>query len=98
MVSGRCGLTGDRVMRRRDFITLLAGAAAWPLAAGAQQPERVRRLGVLMGYAENDPQAQAEITAFQQGLQRLGWTGRNLRIAYRWGTVNPIVRERSRES
>ena len=78
-------MTGDRVMRRRDFITLLAGAAAWPLAAGAQQPERVRRLGVLMGYAENDPQAQAEITAFRQGLQRLGWTGRNLRIAYRWG-------------
>jgi len=72
-------------MRRREFITLLGGAVAWPLAARAQQPERVRRLGVLMGYAENDPQAQAEITAFRQGLQRLGWTGRNLRIAYRWG-------------
>src|SRR5262249_61102433 len=55
------------------------------LASRAQQPERVRRLGVLMGYAENGPQAQAQITAFRQGLQRLGWTGRNLRIAYRWG-------------
>jgi putative tryptophan/tyrosine transport system substrate-binding protein len=72
-------------VRRREFIALLGGAAAWPLPAHAQQPERVRRLGVLMGYAENDPQAQAEITVFRQGLQRLGWTGRNIRIAYRWG-------------
>jgi putative tryptophan/tyrosine transport system substrate-binding protein len=73
-------------VNRRAFITLVGGVAtAWPLAARAQQPERVRRLGVLMGYAENDSQAQAEITAFRQGLQRLGWTGRNLRIAYRWG-------------
>src|SRR4029453_2318003 len=73
-------------MNRREFILALGGAAAaWPLAARGQQPERVRRLGVLMGYAENDPQAQAQITAFRQGLQRLGWTGRNLRIAYRWG-------------
>jgi putative ABC transport system substrate-binding protein len=71
---------------RREFITLLGGAAAaWPLAARAQQPERLRRLGVLMGFAENDPQSQAEITAFRQGLQKLGWTGRNIRIAYRWG-------------
>jgi putative tryptophan/tyrosine transport system substrate-binding protein len=51
----------------------------------AQQPEQVRRIGVLMGFAENDPQSQAEITAFRQGLQRLGWAGRNIRIAYRWG-------------
>ena len=73
-------------MKRRKFLAMLgSAAAAWPLAARAQQPERVRRLGVLMGYAENDPQTQAQITAFRQGLQRLGWTGRNLRIAYRWG-------------
>ena len=70
---------------RREFIVALGGAAAWPLAVRAQQPEQVRRIGVLMGFAENDPQAQAEITAFRQGLQRLGWAGRNIRIAYRWG-------------
>ena len=74
------------MIRRRAFISLLGGAAAaWPLAARAQQPEQVRRIGVLMGAAENDPQSQAEITAFRQGLQRLGWMGRNIRIAYRWG-------------
>jgi len=78
-------------LRRRDFITLLGGAAAaWPLAARAQQPERIRLIGVLMGPGETDPQAQSEITAFRQGLQALGWTGRNVRIAYRWanGEVN----------
>ena len=78
-------------MRRREFITLLSGAAAaWPLAARAQQPEQARRIGVLMGPAESDPQGQSEITAFRQGLQTLGWTGRNARIAYRWadGEVN----------
>jgi ABC-type uncharacterized transport system substrate-binding protein len=70
---------------RREFITLLSGAAAaWPLAVRAQQRERMRRIGVLMGNAETDPQAQSEITAFRQGLQKLGWTGSNLRIAYRW--------------
>jgi putative tryptophan/tyrosine transport system substrate-binding protein len=73
-------------LKRREFITLLGGgAAAWPLAARSQPTERVRRIGVLSGFAENDPQAQAEITAFRQGLQRLGWMGRNIRIAYRWG-------------
>ena len=72
-------------MRRREFITVLGGAAVWPLAARAQQPERVRRIGVLVGFAENDSQEQTEITAFRQGLQRLGWAGRNIRIAYRWG-------------
>ena len=73
-------------IKRRDFIVLLGGAAAaWPLAARAQQLDRVRRVGVLMGHAESDPQAQSEITAFRQGLQKLGWTGRNVRIAYRYG-------------
>ena len=73
-------------MNRREFISLLGGAgAAWPLAARGQQSERMRRIGFLHGFAENDPQSQAEITAFRQGLQRLGWAGRNIRIAYRWG-------------
>jgi putative ABC transport system substrate-binding protein len=77
-------------MRRREFITALGSAAALPLAARAQQPDRVRRIGVLMGPAESDPQGQSEMTAFRQGLQALGWTGRNVRIAYRWadGEVN----------
>jgi putative tryptophan/tyrosine transport system substrate-binding protein len=76
-------------MRRRDFITLLGGAAAWPLAARAQQGERVRRIGVLMTQAANDPEGQARIAAFLQGLQELGWSvGRNLRIDIRWSAGN----------
>jgi len=73
-------------MKRREFILALGGAAAaWPLGAGAQQAERVRRIGVLMGYAENDPEAQSRIAAFKQELAALGWTeGRNLRIDIRW--------------
>jgi putative tryptophan/tyrosine transport system substrate-binding protein len=72
-------------VRRRAFITLLGGAAAWPLAARAQQPERMRRIGVLMGYAESDPEAQAQIAAFRDGLQKLGWPeGSNIRIDTRW--------------
>ena len=68
--------------RRRDFITLLGGAAAWPLAARAQQPERMRRVGVLMGY----PEAQSEFASFMDELRKLGWVdGRNLRIDTRWG-------------
>jgi putative ABC transport system substrate-binding protein len=71
--------------KRRQFITLLGGAAAWPLAAGAQQPERMRRVGVLMHLAADDPEGQARIAAFTQGLQELRWTiGRNVRIDYRW--------------
>jgi putative tryptophan/tyrosine transport system substrate-binding protein len=74
-------------MRRREFITLLGGAAAWPLDARAQQPERVRRIGVLMGYPENDTEAQAYITAFRDELRKLGWVeGRNIRIDTRWTT------------
>jgi putative tryptophan/tyrosine transport system substrate-binding protein len=72
-------------MRRREFITLLGGAAARPLAAYAQQRDPLRRLGVLMGYAENDPEAQAQIAAFRAGFQKLGWIeGRNTRIDIRW--------------
>ena len=72
-------------MQRRELITLLGSAAAWPLAARAQQPERMRRIGVLMNLAADDPEAQARIAAFLQGLQQLGWTvGRNVRIDYRW--------------
>src|ERR1700746_1538763 len=72
-------------MRRRNFITLLVSAAAWPLAARAQQRERIRRIGVLMSLAADDPEGQARLTAFVQGLQELGWTGgRNVQIDYRW--------------
>jgi putative ABC transport system substrate-binding protein len=72
-------------MRRRQFITLLGGAAAWPLAARAQQRERIRRIGVLIGLAEDDPESQRRITAFMQRLQELSWTdGRNVRIDTRW--------------
>ena len=72
-------------MNRRDFITLLGSVAAWPLAAQAQQGARMRRIGVLMGQAEDDPEAQARVAAFEQGLQQLGWSdGRNVRIDRRW--------------
>ena len=78
-------------MKRRDFITLLGGAAAaWPLAARARQAERMRRIGVLMGYPEGDPQAQANVTALLRGLQDLGWIeGRNVQIDYRWAGGDP---------
>ncbi len=74
-------------MERREFITLLGGAAAWPLAARAQQGERMRRIGVLTGGPRPDDQdAQANIAAFLEGLKQLGWVdGRNVRIDYRWG-------------
>src|SRR5262245_54184413 len=81
---------GDR-MKRRQFITLIGGAtAAWPFAARAQQPDRARRIGVLMSTAVDDPQDPARLAAFAQGLQELGWTiGRNLRVDYRWGASSP---------
>jgi putative ABC transport system substrate-binding protein len=76
-------------MQRRDFITLLGGAAAWPVVARAQQRERMRRVGVLMNISADDQQAQLFMAAFQQGLQELGWSvGRNLRIDHRWGPSN----------
>ena len=77
-------------MKRREFITLLGGAAAaWPLAARAQQGGRMRHIGVLMPYPANDAQAQARNAAFLQGLQQVGWiVGRNIQIDYRWSTGN----------
>jgi putative tryptophan/tyrosine transport system substrate-binding protein len=73
-------------LKRREFITLLSGAAvSWPLAVHAQQDERVRRIGVLMGLAEDDPEAQARLAAFRQGLEKRGWSeGRNVHIDYRY--------------
>jgi putative ABC transport system substrate-binding protein len=72
-------------MKRREFITLLGGAATWPLAARAQQREGVRRIGVLGGLAVDDPEAQARVAAFRRGMQEQGWSeGRNLQIDYRW--------------
>src|SRR5947207_10928210 len=73
-------------MRRREFITLLGGAAAaWPLGARAQQPERVRRIGWLMGGAENDPERRAYVAALREGLAKLGWVeGRNMRTEIRF--------------
>ena len=71
---------------RREFITLLGGAAAWPLAVRAQQPERMRRIGVLMPYDENDLEGKRRYSAFTQALADLGWTdGRNVRMDVRWG-------------
>src|SRR5215831_13240758 len=83
-------------LRRREFITLLGGAAAaWPLAARGQQAERVRRIGVLMHLPENDPEAQARMRAFLQELQQLGWAeGRNVQIDYRFGAAD-VDRARS---
>lgn len=77
-------------MRRREFITLLGGAAAtWPLAARAQQLERMLRIGVLMGYAENDAEAKSWITGLVEGLKKLGWIeGSNIQIDYRWASGN----------
>jgi putative ABC transport system substrate-binding protein len=80
-------LTLGAKMRRREFISLLGDTAAWPLAARAQQGERMRRIGVLMAQAVNDPTSPIRVAAFAQGLQELGWTvGGNVRIEYRWAT------------
>ena len=84
-------------MQRREFITLLGGAAAWPLAARAQQNDRVRRVGVLMAHTESDPEFQNYLNAFREGLQKRGWIeGRNIRIDTRWGALDDAeVRQRS---
>ena len=82
-------------MNRREFITLLGGAAAWPLAARAQRGDRVRRIGVLLAADENDPAAKALVSEFAG----LGWTdGRNVRIDLRGAAVTPIEYGRSRRS
>src|SRR2546427_11171365 len=78
-------------MKRREFLGVLGGTAvAWPLAARAQMPNRVRRVGMLIGSAENAPEPQARLAAFRQGLETLGWTeGRNIRIDYRFAPASP---------
>src|SRR5262249_30469704 len=92
---------GDRVMKRRDFITLLGGAAAvaaWPLSARGPQGERMRRIGVLMAHAESDPEGQAFVAAFRAGLQKLGWTeGRNIRIDTRWAPEVELMQGLAKE-
>src|SRR5215467_1050769 len=82
-------------MNRRSLITLLGGAVAWPVAARAQQPERMRRIGVLMNRAADNPEGQTRFAAFLQGLQESGWAvGRNARIDIRWGT-DDVDRQRT---
>jgi putative tryptophan/tyrosine transport system substrate-binding protein len=77
-------------VRRRAFITLLGGAAVWPLAAQAQQGERMRRIGALSGLPESDAEVRARFAALREGLQRFGWTeGRTIHIDYRW-PVTPL--------
>jgi putative tryptophan/tyrosine transport system substrate-binding protein len=76
-------------MRRREFIAGLGSAAAWPVVARAQQPDRMRRVGVLIEFDENEPESKAYLSGFTQGLAELGWVdGRNLRIDVRWGAGN----------
>jgi putative ABC transport system substrate-binding protein len=83
-------------LKRRDFIRLVGGAAfAWPVSARAQQPERMRRIDVLMAYAESDPEGQALVAAFREGLQTLGWTeSRNIRIDTRWAAADVELMQR----
>ena len=79
-------------MKRREFVAVLGGAAAWPLAGHAQQPERVRRVGVLIPWPESDPVAQRSVTAFALALGRFGWVeGKNIRIDYRFAAGDPTL-------
>jgi ABC-type uncharacterized transport system substrate-binding protein len=86
-------------VRRREFIALLVGgAAAWPLAAGAQQPDRMRRIGVLMSASENDPEYQAGLAAFEEELQKLGWSqDRSIRIDRRWAPDVESTQQHAKE-
>jgi putative ABC transport system substrate-binding protein len=85
-------------VKRRELITLLGGAAAWPLAARAQQGERVRRISALVGLPENDPEVRAWLAGFEQTLERLGWSqGRNFRIDYRYSPGGARVQELAKE-
>src|SRR5262249_42627723 len=88
-VAARTRRRGNR-MRRRELIKLIVyRAASWPISAGAQQPDRMRRIGVLMGFAESDREGQAFVAAFREGLQKLGWVeGQNIRIDYRWTALD----------
>src|SRR5262249_4814210 len=82
-------------LRRRDFITLLGGGAMWPLRARSQQPEHIRRIGVLMASSENNPQYQTYMTVFRDAFQKLGWAeGRNIQIDYRWAAFDAKLMER----
>ena len=87
-------------MKRREFITLLGGAAAWPLAARAQQhPDKIRQIGMLIGFAQDDPVAQSMVAAFRGALSKLGWIeGSNVRIELRWAgpdieRINRLAKE-----
>ncbi|HZP70438.1 MAG TPA: ABC transporter substrate-binding protein [Pseudolabrys sp.] len=85
-------------MRRRDFITLLGGATAWPLAARAQQSAQVRHIGALMNIAENDPEAKVWAPVFERALEKYGWkNGGNLRIEYRWANNDSLYKRFARE-
>jgi putative ABC transport system substrate-binding protein len=78
------------MIRRREFITGLGSAAAWPVVARAQQGDRMRRIGVLLGYAEDDRNVPSRLAAIEQGLRELSWTvGRNIQIDYRFGAADP---------
>ena len=82
-------------MRRREFLTLVGAAVAWPIAVRAQQSDRMRRISVLMGFAESDREGQAFVAAFREGLQKLGWVeGRNIRIDYRWTALDKELMQR----
>ena len=84
-------------MKRREFISLLGGAAAWPLAVHAQT-KQMRRIGVLMGLVASDPEAQSRVVAFENGLRELGWVkGRNLSIEYRWAGDGNVLRDHAAE-
>src|SRR5262249_16021676 len=84
-----------QAVKRRAFITLLGGAAAWSVSARAQQPDRMRRIGILMSVAADDPIGRARFTAFQKGLQQLGWDdGRNVRLETRWSEGKPAEARR----
>ena len=85
-------------MRRREFIAVISAAAAWPFVASGQQPERTRRIGVLMSFAADDPDAKARLAAFRQELERLGWSQNNLHIEYRFAAAKidryaPLAKE-----
>ena len=83
-------------MKRREFITLVGGAATWPLATHAQQSDRMRHIGVLMAFSENDPEAQSWAAGFREELGKLGWTeGHNIQIDTRWATADVESLERS---